>query len=104
LTREALDTSGIAETDRSYVPGIRGATGTATVLYDADDITVTNLLNSILQNSTDASSVEFIFDETSGKKLRCSAFLTSVSPSVSVGDVQASSINFQITGPIEGGF
>jgi hypothetical protein len=104
INRAALDTSCVSETNSTYVPGIRSATGSATVLYDADDPSVTNLLNSILQDSSTASDIEFIFDEAEGKQLRCSAFLTTVSPSVSVGEVQASSVSFQVSGAIEGGF
>jgi hypothetical protein len=104
ISRAALDTSCIAGADSTFVPGIRSATGSASVLYDPDDEGVTSLLNSILSDSTAASAIEFVFDQTEGKQLLCSAFLTSVSPSVSVGDVQASEVSFQITGAIEGSF
>ena len=104
INRAALETSCIAEADSNFVPGIRSATGSATILYDPDDPSVTNILNSILSDSTTASAIEFIFDEAEGKQLRCSAFLTSVSPSVAVGEVQASEVSFQITGAIEGSF
>ena len=39
-----------------------------------------------------------------GGTFKCTCFLTSVSPSVSVGDVQAVSVSFQVNGKPEGGF
>ena len=34
LTKDALETTCLGERDRQYVPGLRGATGTADILYD----------------------------------------------------------------------
>ena len=34
VTRDVLETTGLGDGDRTYVQGLRGATGTATILYD----------------------------------------------------------------------
>jgi len=105
ISKDALETTTLGVHDRSYVPGIRGSTGTAELMYDPSEGQAVSLLNSISSNSDDAaSSVGFVFDTAGGKSLSCSAFLTSVSPSVSVGAIQVCSVSFQVSGPISGGF
>ena len=105
INKDPLETTTLGVHDRSYVPGIRGSTGTAELMYDPSEGQAAALLNSILSNSDDAAtSVGFVLDTTGGKSLSCSAFLTSVSPSVSVGAIQVCSVSFQVSGPISGGF
>ncbi len=104
INRDALEDTTIGSHNRTYVPGILGATGSSTILYDPTEHQVRELLNSIFEDEGGDKGVEFIFDTRESKSLACSAFLTAVSPSVSVGDIQAVSISFQITGQINGGF
>ena len=100
VNRDALEDTCIGTDDRSYVKGLRGASGNATVLYDPNDSAGVALINSIF-NNTASDDVEFVFNG-SGGELKCTALLTTVNPSVSVGDVQAVSLSFQVSGPIEG--
>lgn len=102
INKDALEDTCLGTYDRSYVQGLRGATGSATLLYDPEDTAGTGLLNSIFDNSSAGDPCEFVFNDPVGGAFKCSAFLTTINPSVSVGDVQAVSVNFQITGPIEG--
>ena len=37
FARDALETTGIGQTDRTYAYGIRGTTGSGTLLYDPSD-------------------------------------------------------------------
>ena len=100
INRDALEDTCIGTDDRSYVKGLRGASGSATVLYDPSDTNGVALLNSIFDN-TASDDVVFVFNGSSGQ-FKCTALLTTVNPSVSVGDVQAVSLGFQVSGPIEG--
>lgn len=102
INKDALEDTCLGSYDRSYVQGLRGASGSATVLYDPDDAAVRSLLNSIFENEAAGTACEFIFNNSGGGAFTCSAFLTSMNPSVSVGDIQAVSVAFQISGPIEG--
>jgi hypothetical protein len=105
INKDPLETTTLGVHDRSYVPGIRSSTGTAELMYDPSEGQAVSLLNSILSNSDNvASSVSFVLDTAGGKSLSCSAFLTSVSPSVSVGAIQVCSVSFQVSGAISGGF
>ena len=102
IDRDAVEDSCLGQWDRSYVPGLRGAKGQATILYDPDDTTSNALLNSIFSNSESSQSVSFVLDMAGGKELSCEAFLTSISPSVTVGDVVAIGVGLQVTGPVAG--
>ena len=102
INKDALEDTCLGTHDRSYVQGLRGATGSATLLYDPADTVGSSLLNSIFDNNSEGDPCEFVFNDPAGGAFKCSAFLTTINPSVSVGDVQAVSVNFQVTGPIEG--
>ncbi len=105
INKDPLETTTLGVHDRTYVPGMRCSTGTAELMYDPSEGQATALLNSILGDGDDVSgSVSFVLDTAGGKSLSCSAFLTSVSPSVSVGAIQVCSVSFQVSGSISGGF
>jgi len=101
INRDALEDTCIGQNDRTYVKGLRGASGSATVLYDPDDATGRDLLNSIFNNGA-SDDVQFVFNEPGGGRFSCTALLTTVNPTVSVGDVQAVSLSFQVSGAIDG--
>lgn len=101
ISRDALEDTCIGADDRSYVKGLRGAAGTATILYDPSDSAGNELLNSIFDN-TASDDLDFVFNEPAGGRFRCKGFLTGISPAVAVGSVQAVPCSFQISGPIDG--
>ena len=103
VSKDALETSTLGVYDRTYVEGLRGATGSMTILYDPTESTAVSLLNSILTTDGTSQKVDFVFTSQDNKKLVYSGFITSVSQSVSTGAVQAASCNFQISGALEGG-
>lgn len=104
VTKDSLEDTSIGSYDKTYVEGLRGTTGSATVLYDPNNRTAATLLNSIFSNEGASHTVDFVLNRQEGTSISCSAFVTSVSPSVSVGAVQAVSISFQINGKPDGNF
>lgn len=104
INRDVLENTTLGTYDRTYVAGLRGATGTATLLYDPTDPATRLILNSIFENPETSDAVEFIFDTRENKQLDCEALITNISPSVNVGEIVAVSVSFQITGEIEGDF
>lgn len=105
VNKDPLETTNLGSNDRTYVPGMRGSTGSAELMYDPTEGQATELLNSIFSDDVSVSQgVSFVLDQAGGKSLACTAFLTSVSPSVSVGDIQVCSVAFQVSGAVSGGF
>lgn len=102
IARDALETTALGQWDRTYTEGLRGATGSMTVLYDQDDASTRSLLNSIFRNQDGPQSIALILDTVNNIRLDLYAIITSVSTPVSVGEVVAASVNFQVSGPIEG--
>lgn len=103
LSRETLETTGVGDNDRTFVPAQRSARGSATILYDTADTGTTALLNSILTNSS-AQTVDFVFDTRSNTKLTYQAIVTNISAPVAVGEITACDISFQLTGGVTGTF
>ena len=64
MSRDALGVT-IGTDDRSYVKGLRGASGNATVLYDHNDGDGAALMNSIFDN-TASDDLEFVFNNSNG--------------------------------------
>lgn len=105
VNKDALETTNLGVNDRTYVTGLRGATGSAELMYDPTESQAAGLLNSIFaDDSTANNSVNFVLDSAGGKNLSCTAFITSVAPSVSVAEIQVCSVSFQVTGVVTGGF
>jgi hypothetical protein len=104
INRDALETSVLASFDRTYTEGMRGASGSATILYDEDDTISRNLLNSIFDADSSTKSVSMVLNTSTGKALEFQAFVTQVGTPVAVGEVTACSIGFQVSGPFNGGF
>jgi hypothetical protein len=104
VTKDALEDTTIGSYDRTYVEGLRGTSGTTTVLYDPNNQTAAALLNSIFGNDEPNANVGFVFNRKDGTSFYCDGFVTSVSQAVSVGEVQGVSVGFQVTGKPSGGF
>ena len=106
VNRDALETTSLGDGDRTYVKGLRGTTGTATILYDPEDTNTVNLLNKIFADincdeEKDAID-DFIFQfdkcQNTDGAINFKGMITSMTHSVSVGDVQTCNINFQASG------
>lgn len=104
ISRDALETTNLGVYDKTYIEGLRGATGSATIIYDKDDAGAMNLLSSIFANSNSNSSVAMILNTSTNNALEFRALVTQVNTPVSVGEVTACSVNFQVTGSFEGVF
>ena len=104
VTKDALEDTCVGDYDRTYVQGLRGTTGSATVLYDPGNVTANNFLNSIFENAEITETVDFVFYKADSKSFVCQGFVTNISPSISVGAVQAVSVSFQVSGKPVGVF
>lgn len=99
--RGALDTTGVGETDRTFVTGVRQTQGTATILYDPADPTTRSLISSIFDNSATTQPVlTFQINSGTGTGISANGILTEIGAAVNVGDVVAFNCNFQLSGPV----
>lgn len=101
VSRDALETTSLGDYDRTYTNGLRGATGSATVLYDETDSAVVELANAIFRNDEGPQSFGMFLNTTTGKALRFQAIITQSSTPVSIGEAIACSFSFQVSGPFE---
>ena len=103
VTKDAIEDTCIGDLDRTYVEGLRGASGSCTVLYDPESQTSNDMLNSIFQNGQ-ANAISFVLSKKDNRQFTCNGFITSVGPSVAVGAASAVSVNFQVSGRPDGVF
>ena len=97
IARDALETTSLSEYTRSYITGLRGATGSATLLYDntlLDDV-YTNINSDSPPSITATLTLD---DAVSPKTITGSVLITSVGSTATVGDITRTNVAFQFTG------
>ena len=105
FNRDAIEDTCIGGDARTYVKGLFGSTGSATVIVDPDDPGATTMLNTIFESGgKDALQLLLNRDNPTVTAFSFEAFLTSVSPAVRVGDKTVSNVSFQVTGAVSGRF
>jgi len=106
INRDALETTGIGETDRTYAYGIRGTSGSGTLLYDSSDTGTTAIINQVLAATETLSTIQLKLDTgaTSSGTIAGSVLITATGASVSVGDLITVPISFTISGKPTGSF
>jgi hypothetical protein len=102
-TVDALETTVLSENDRTYVPGLRTISGSATIFYyEVAGVASSpnKLLGNIIKKDavTESDRVEIIL-HWGGKRIRGNCVITSAELSCAVGEVMQASIQFQFNGP-----
>ena len=99
FNRDALETTGIGDLDRTYAYGIRGTSGSGSLLYDASDSGTREILNHILNDTETLSGVKIVLDTaTTTGTVTGDALITATGTSVSVGDLISVPISFSMSG------
>ena len=104
ITRDTIDDSCLGQFDRTFITGLRSATGTASLFYDPKDKHSRQMLNTIFDNKAEPEEINFVLNTTDGRAFDCPCLLTNVSTSVEVGAAHAVSVSFQVSGEIDGKF
>ena len=105
INRDALETTGIGQLDRTYAYGIRGTSGSGTLLYDSTDSGTQEVLNHILSDAETLSGVKIVLDTgSSNGTITGDALITATGASVSVGDLISVPISFSMSGKPTGTF
>lgn len=99
FARDALETTGIGDLDRTYAYGIRGTTGSGTLLYDSADTATRAIINRLLADTSNTNSISIVLDtSTTDGTLTGNALITQAGTSVSVGDLVSVPVSFTFTG------
>jgi hypothetical protein len=97
ISRDALETTNLGNYSRTYTPGLIGATGNATFIYEAE--IKSNLIANVLNTASSRETpIAVTLTVGTGQTLAGSVFITQVGTSVSVGDVTSTNVAFQFTG------
>jgi predicted DNA-binding protein with PD1-like motif len=107
-TVELLSTNTIESTSNTFVPGVKGATGSATLMYyrtEASDVgktQFTTLLNKIQKTgaieTSDRVEIELNVGTDSKDDIKFNAYITSATVSTSTGELAVVPINFTVDG------
>ena len=94
ISRDTLETTNLGDSSRAYVTGLRGASGSATLLYE------NSLLDAVYAkiNTDSQGSIAATLTLTTGKTISGIVLITSVGSTATVGDVTSTNVAFQFTG------
>lgn len=96
ISRDTLETTNLGESSRAYVTGLRGASGSATLLYE------NSLLDDVYAkiNTDSQGSITATLTLTTGKTISGSVLITSVGSTVTVGEITSTNVAFTFTGDL----
>ena len=96
-TVDTLETTPLSESDRSYVPGLRTISGSATVFYydDAPKSLLERVVKTAVVSESDILTIKLGWGT---KLIQGACIITSAELNCAVGEVMQASIQFQFTG------
>lgn len=97
LSHSPVDVTAFGDVWERYVPSLRGATGSFAGNLDTSDTTQTSLRNTMLGGS--ALSLRFYVSPAAYFSIG-TAYLTGMSPAISVDGKADVSYDFQVSGPV----
>ena len=99
-TVDTLETTVLSESDRSYVPGLRTMSGSATIFY-YDDAPKSLLERIIKTTAVSESDILIIKLGWGAKFIQGDCIITSAELNCAVGEVMQATIQFQFTGALK---
>ena len=101
---EVLETTALNEAYRTFVSGLIGFSGSATLLYykpDSGDNSASTLINQARVGNSVTLTLR-LADGATNKDMTVTALITSFQIGVSVGDVVRAAFSFTVTGDLSG--
>lgn len=96
-TVDTLEVTDLGDTARNYVPGLKAATGSATIFYYLD--TPSALLSKVIKTGgTSESDIVSLSLRWGAKRLEFNAVINQGDITCSVGEVMQAQISFTVTG------
>jgi len=98
---DTLETTAISDSERSYVPGLRQATGSATIFYydDAPKPLLERIIGTSAVSESDILSLKLGWGS---KYVQGNVIITSGELNCAVGEVMQATVQFQFTGAVTG--
>lgn len=98
---DTLETTALKDSDRSYVPGLRQCSGSATIFYydDAPKPLLQRIVGTSAVSESDTLALKLGWG---GKYIQGNVIITSGELNCAVGEVMQASIQFQFTGTLTG--
>lgn len=97
---ETLETTDLSHDAREYIPGLKTATGSATIYYHDDNTSLRTLLDNCIDTGTPTSALLVL--RWGAKSLSFNAYVTSVSITCNTGEVMSAEVSFTMTGDYQG--
>ena len=95
-TFDTLDVTDLGDIARSYTPGLKGATGSASLIYHDDNTEVKTVLEHCITTGTPTpAKFELIYDS---KKIEFDGYVNSADVTCATGEVMSADISFTMTG------
>ena len=96
---DTLEVTNLGDEARVYVPGLKSATGSASLIYHDDNTEIQNVLDDCITTGTPGEAK--IKLEWGDKELEFDAYITSAVITCSVGEVMSADISFTMSGDYE---
>lgn len=100
-TVETLDVTNLSLADRTFIPGLRSSTGSATIFYH-DEAPVPLLQRIIKTTEVSESDILLIRLGWGANAIESACIITSAELNCTVGEVMQATIQFQFTGVLTG--
>ena len=100
-TIETIDVTNLSLVDRSFIPGLRSSTGSATIFYH-DQAPVPLLQRIIKTTEVSESDILLIRLGWGTNAIESACIITSAELNCAVGEVMQATIQFQFTGVLTG--
>jgi len=95
-TFDTLDVTDLGDDARKYTPGLKGATGSAALIYHDDNTEIAAVINNCLTTGTPAiAKMELMWDT---KKIQFNAYVNGVTITCSTGEVMSADISYTMSG------
>lgn len=107
---ELLETTSLGDGHRSFTPGVKGYSGSATLIYYKEDdstIDASKLLTKLVSTSSTSASDSVtmtlrLVDGADLNDITLTAYLNNVSIGAAVGEIVTAQVSFQATGALSG--
>ena len=93
---DALETTDLGKIARTYEPGLKGATGQASIFYHDDNTSLQALLDNCITTGNPAKGEMLLKWGT--KQLKFTCVVTSVAITCSTGEVMSAEVSFTMDG------